>query len=233
MRPCIDGVRSHVSAFLDGMRAGGQTRIDMRLDVLAYSCDGRGRTFNTRSLRHDGVGLIRALYGQGGVARPDTFFTPDFEAFRRRLDSFRVGGDEATLLALDIVLDFPWRPRHACHRVVLCLTDEPLETNAIVAEQRERLPAIIDKLQSLGVLLFLVAPPSRAFETLAEADKSEYLVVDKKGDGLQHVDLGRVIEGVGKSVSVSRYQDGAEPTVPRALFGQDRWVADDSPLTGR
>jgi hypothetical protein len=233
MRPCIDGVRRHVAAFLDGMRASGQSKIDLRLDVLAYSCDGRGRAFNKRSLRHDGMDLIGALYGQGGVPRPDTFFTDDFAAFRDRLDEFRVGGDEATLLALDIALDFPWRPRAGTHRVVLCLTDEPLETGALVSEQRNLLPALIDKVQALGVLLFLVAPPSRSYETLAEADKSEYLVVDRKGDGLQHVDLGRIIEGVGKSVSVARYQAGAEPTAPRALFGQDRWMVGHLPITGR
>ena len=230
MRPCIDGVRRHVGAFLEGLDSNGQWRLDWRLDFLAHACDSSGGPFRLSNIRRSGMDLVRSIYGGGADG---DLFTTDLDPFRAALDGLSVGGDEATLIALDLALDYPWRPRTACHRVVACLTDEPLETGARVKEQTDKVPELIEKIQALGVMLFLVAPESPAFEQLSEADRSEYQVVDEVGDGLRRVDFGKMLARIGRSVSVATQQLGADPPVRRALFGQDRWVASTAPIRGR
>jgi hypothetical protein len=230
MRPCIDAVRRHLGDFICGLESGSQHRIDYRLDFLAHCCDSSGTPFNLSSLRNSGVDLVAALYkpGQSG-----SFFTTDPEEFRKGLGRVDVAGDEATIVALDFALDFPWRPRSSCHRVVIALSDEPLETGASVATQRAKISDVIDKIQALGVMLFLVAPESPAFAELAEADKSEYQVIDTTGDGLAGVDFGKVLSFIGKTISMASTQGIDDRAVPRALFGQNAWGSSDAAVRGR
>src|SRR5205823_8840036 len=133
---------------------------------------------------------------------PGALFTTDFTEVRSGLSHVTVFGDEAMLVALDLCLDFPWRPRGTCHRVVVLLTDEPLEANANAREQRRLVGTLIDKIHALGVMLFLVGPKSEGFEELAEADKSQYQQVTQTQDGLGTLDFARVLAHIGKSVSV-------------------------------
>lgn len=230
MRPCIDGVRAHLGDFIRSLEAGSQHRMDYRLDFLAHCCDASGGPFELSTLRNSGVGVVTALYGPG---RPNSFFTADPNELRKELSKIEVAGDEATIVALDFALDFPWRPRRSCHRVVIAMSDEPLETGALVAEQRAKISDVIEKTQALGVMLFLVAPESAAFAELAEADKSEYQVIDATGDGLRTVDFGKVLSFIGKTISLASVYAGDECTVRRALFGQDSWGPSHAAVRGR
>lgn len=76
-------------------------------------------------------------------------------------------------------------------------------------------------------MLFIVAPDSPVFDELSTVDKAEYEVVDSRQDGLAKVDFAKVLMYIGKSVSVSTLQQSvtANPTVKRAIFGQDEWTA--------
>ena len=231
MRPSIDGVRSHVLSFVRGLESGLQQRkVDVRLDFLAHSCGEDNGLFRMQTVRTTSLETAQALYSKPD---PGRFFTTDVAEFERALSSVAVEGDEATLIALDFALDFPWRPRRDCHRVVICLTDEPFESGALVEEQRKRLDALIDKIQALGVMLFLVAPDSDVWNQLAEVDKSEFKRVSEANTGLQTVDFGKVLEQIGKSVSAASLQSVGEDRVPRALFGQDAWGGSSGALTGR
>ncbi len=229
MQPCIDAVREHVLQFIQGLESG-QRAMDWRIDFLAYGCDEGGQVFREQSVRLQGMELVAALYGSGDRSR---LFTRDVAEFRTALQSVRVEGDEATLVALDCALDFPWRPRNQCHRVVICLTDEAFETGAAVDEQKARLPALIDKVQKLGVMLFLVGPDSPVYDELACVQRSEYRKVAGTSDGLRSVDFAQVLGTIGKSVSASRLQGGAEADVPRGLFGQASWVGVNQAIRGR
>jgi hypothetical protein len=233
MRPCIDAVRRHLGDFNRGLESGSQHRMDYRLDFLAHCCDSSGMPFNLFSLRNSGVDVVTALYKPG---QPGSFFTTDPEELRKGLDRVDVAGDEATIVALDFALDFPWRPRSSCHRVVIALSDEPLETGASVATQQAKISDVIDKIQALGVMLFLVAPESPAFALLAEADKSEYQVIDTTGDGLSTVDFGKVLSFIGMTISMANAHAGDDRAFPRAFLartpgarvtqrceGGDRW----------
>jgi hypothetical protein len=230
MAPCIDGVRRNVGAFLDGLTGNTGRAIDCRIDFLAHSCDEAGTVLRTTSLRRSNMDLIAALYGQ--KPDPAAFFTTDAAEVRAALNRVDVYGDEAMLIALDLCLDYPWRPRAGCHRVVVMLTDEPQEANADAKTQRHMIGALIDKIHALGVMLFLVGPESAGFNELAEADKSQYQQVAQTQDGLGTLDFARVLAHIGKSVSVSQLQDRPDKPARRALFGQDRWSATQTEIKG-
>ena len=230
MAPCIDAVRKNLDAFLDALGGDVNRKMDCRLDFLAHSCGEDGGLVRSQSLRKSGADLIQALYGQ--APQPAAFFTTDRDAIRRGLQEVKVYGDEAMLIALDMALDFPWRPQAGCHRVVVLLTDEPLEANAIWPAQQAKLDAIIDKVQKLGVKLYLVGPASPGMDTLAEADKCLYQKATQTYDGLGSIDFNKILGQIGKSVSSSILQARPETSVKRALFGQDEWVESQDSIRG-
>jgi hypothetical protein len=230
MAPCISAVRKNLDSFLDALGGDANRKIDCRLDFLIHSCGEDGGLVRSKSLNKSGEDLIRALYGQ--APQPSAFFTTDRNAIRNALRDVDVYGDEAMLIALDMTLDYPWRPQAGCHRVVVMLTDEPLEANAIWAAQKGKLDALIDKIQKLGVKLYLVGPSSPGLETLAEADKCLYQKSAQSYDGLVALDFNKVLGQIGKSVSASLLQGRPETGVRRALFGQDQWVASDESIRG-
>jgi hypothetical protein len=230
MAPCIDAVRKNLDAFLDALGGDANRKIDCRLDFLVHSCGEDGNLVRSTSLNKSGEDLIQALYGQS--PKPGAFFTIDRTVISRGLQDVKVYGDEAMLIALDMALDFPWRPQAGCHRVVVLLTDEPLEANAIWQTQQAKLDVMIDKIQRLGVKLYIVGPASRGLDTLAEADKCLYQKSTQSHDGLGSIDFSKVLGQIGKSVSSSVLQGRPDVGVKRALFGQDEWVASQDSIRG-
>jgi hypothetical protein len=204
---------------------------DWRLDFVAHRAGiiPGGAMFVQRSLYNEE--LLTSLYlskGQSG----GRYFTADLEEFKGGLATIEVSGDEASLVALDSCLDFPWRPAATCHRVVIFLTDEPAEDGVMVDAQRAAVPDMIQKIQQLKVLLFVVGPDSEIFNQLAQVNKSEYEVVDGVGDGLSRVDFRKLLSAIGKSVSVSTLQSQKDETPERGLFGQATWGQTSAELRG-
>ena len=230
MAPCIDAVRTNLDVFLNALAGDANRKIDCRIDFLVHCCGEDGGLIRSMSLKTSGVDLIKALYGQ--PTKPDLFFTTDRDAVRKALKTVDVYGDEAMLIALDIALDYPWRAQAGCHRVVVMLTDEPLEANAIWQAQQAKLDALIEKIQKLGVKLYIVGPSSPGLETLSEADKCIYQKSSQSYDGLGAIDFSKVLQQIGKSVSVSVLQGRPEAGVKRALFGQDQWVESNESIRG-
>jgi hypothetical protein len=218
MEPCLAGVRAHLADFVAGLHTDDQRHWDLRFDYVAHSSSEN--IFRMESLYTRNMGLCEALYGgkQGG-----RLFTSDPEELKRGLNQLSTGGDEAPLVALDCCLDFPWRPPGQCHRVVILMTDEPFEQGSAIAEQRAGLPQLVDKVQALRVMLFLVAPESEVFNQIGSIDRATYEAVARQGDGLAQIDFGRVLSGIGRSVSVSSLQQTKLPAVQRGLFGQAAW----------
>ena len=225
MGHCIDEVKQHITEFVTGLTANGQQKWDLRLDFVAHQTGEAttgGTLFQNRSAFQDEChgGLYGGMLQGGG-----RFFTANLAEFQSGLGKIVCQGDEAMLVALDFCLDFPWRPAKDCHRVVVMLTDEPCETGSMVSEQQTKVVELIKKIQTQKIMLFLVAPDSPIYQQLAQADKSEYEVIDDAltGRGLEGVDFCEVLEFVGKSVSVSSTQGGATPETDRGLFGQKSW----------
>ena len=219
MEPSFDAVRKHVVDFVEGLKSDGQTAWDVRIDFVSHatSRSKSGPVFKFRSLYE--LQLSSALYQANGSE--GRFFTSDLDEFRAGVSGLEARGDETNFIALDFCLDFPWRSAPDCHRIVVLLTDEPLETGLEVPDQRAKTQELIAKIHGLGVKLFLIGPESSAYDELSQANGSEYEVVPT-GVGLSSADFGRMLKQIGKSVSASRAQ-AVRAGVTRALFGQDSW----------
>ena len=191
--------------------------------LILWAHSAGGDAFRSESLYHDSGTLIDDLYRSQGPSEGQ-FFTRDLAQFRNSLARVDLFGDEAPLIALDCCLDFPWREAAGCHRVVVMMTDEPFETGALQAEQLAMLPTLIEKIQRMRVMLYLVCPESDAFNELSKVEKSVYEVVDQQCDGLASVDFRQVLQEIGKSVSVCDWQMAAPDAVPRGIFSQACWT---------
>ena len=236
MGPCFDALREHIQSFVIGLEADGQFNWDLRLSFLAYSAGeaSGGGVFGFRSLDLRDMELIKALYQHSDAqSNAGRFFTTDIEEFTAKLNKVKVGGDEATFVALDTALDFPWRAEGLCHRVVIVMTDEALETGVQVPWQIAKIPDLIEKLHTLRVKLFIVGPSSDAFDAISAADRSEYQILQDVHDGLKNADFKQILGEIGKSVSVSNMQGVAPPDkVRRGLFDQGKWSAGNTKITG-
>jgi hypothetical protein len=231
MAPCIDGVRRNIGSFLDGLASDANRKIDCRIDYLAHCCSEDFSAFRAETLRTRDFDCLSALYGQS--PKPEKFFSSEAGEIRKGLEKVEVFGDEAVLVAIDVCLDFPWRPRGQCHRVVAVLTDEPFESNAFADKHKPMIGPLIDKIHALGVMLFLVAPKSPGYDELSEADKCQFQQTGQMHDGLSSLDFARVLAHIGKSVSVATpFQGEAERPVKRALFGQSDWQRGHKEIKG-
>ena len=158
MKPCIDGVKTHISSFLEGLKSDGQRTWDVRFDFLAHqTVRGAGGVIGHGhfSLYHSEPDndVVSVLY-MGQQGQRGRFFTTDIAEFKRGLDKVEVLGDEGPLVALDSCLDFPWRKAGECHRVVIFMTDEPFETSSAPELEKQFLEELLQKTQDLKVLLF-------------------------------------------------------------------------------
>lgn len=225
MQPCFRMLQQSIGSMMAGL-TGGQSTWDVRFDFIAHSASDRGGAVRHSSVHNEGA--IDALYGP----TKGRFFTSSTEEFAGRLAAIEMAGDEAPLIALDTALDLPWRDASKCHRVVILLTDEPFEDGAHLEMQREKLPHLTKKIQDLKVMLFIVAPESSMFDALSQVDKSEYEVIEGKNTGMANVNFSKLLNAIGKSVSVSNLQDTRAPVVERGLFGQASWGTTTEGLSG-
>ncbi len=223
MAPCFQKVAQHLGAFMSGLHSDPQTHWNVRLDLVAHAATvsgprGESFSFSVTTVQTRNTKTLDAVYRSDG----SKLFTIDIEAFRRTLGTVVVRGDETPLVALDVALDFPWRSEAECHRVVVFLTDEPLETSLTPQRFTPRVPELIRKLMEQRVLLFLTTPDSAGYEELATADRCEWEVTGQ-GNGLANVDFKKLLQAIGKSISLSAARQ-APQSKAAALFGQDRWV---------
>lgn len=242
MRPCIDGVRNNVVKLLDTLnKTGLQMAWDVRFDFLAYS--NRCSEMRLLTLNNCGKDVIDGLYNNkvkdangvflkkiftgsqnGSVEEGETtateFFTKDLEKFKTKLDAVKCYADEATVLALDICADFPFRDAKTCHRVVILLTDEPVADGKFVSVSREKLMKVAQKYQEKKIMLFMVTPDCPSFDTLSQIDKCEWMVDNSAG--LNGIDFRKLMQSIGKSVSISQ-SNGSGKDDPSPLFNENAW----------
>jgi hypothetical protein len=227
MSHCIEAVKAHVGDLVRGLAGSAQDSWDVRLDFIAHSATAK-QGHDHGHLRHLSVCLDsawHALYkaGQGRL------FTTDVREFVEGLARVTTKGDEATLVALDFCLDFPWRPAAECHRVVIMLTDEPFEQGLWCDWQRQHAEKLLDKIEKLKVLLYFAAPASAMYSRLAQVQRSEFFEQKGQGDGLARLDFARLFDVIGQSVSGSRLQQvRGDEGVERGIYGQANWGTNGS-----
>ena len=225
MGPCIEAVKKNINCLIESLKSDHQRNWDIRIDFLAH-CAGNN-LHQLSSLRLTCVPMIESIYNSTNLNQ--NFFTSDIKEFQESLNKISVTGDECTLVALDIALDFPWRKSADCHRAVVLLTDEPIETGLNVEHQVSKITALVEKVHNKRIKLFIVAPDSEAFHKVSMADRCEYEVLDNTNDGMQSIDFKKLMDAIGKSVSKSSSQTGGD-TAPNPLFNQDKWTAGSGSL---
>lgn len=219
MQPCIDALRRQIGELIKGLENDGQTSWDVRYDFLAFH-DSESGVHWYRSVHLPTCPLIDSIYNE---PLPGVFFTRDLNVFKSALNDIKLTGEEMQLLALDIAVDYPWRSSSDCHRVVVLLSDEAVETGVHVPYQVDKLDALIKKIMDKRIKLFVIAPESEAFYRLSEADRCEYTALESDRNGLREVDFSKMLQTIGKSVSVSQSYTGA-PVDARPLFNQKEWT---------
>lgn len=219
MKPCFDAVRRNIAELMNGLQSDGQTSWDVRYDFLAFHDNEEGAHDYTTT-RTGGVELIDILYHKGDRTKLFTRNTEELcQALQKRVTT---EGDEQQLTALDTAMDFPWRSSDECHRVVVLLTDEALETGVAVEVQKQAINRMIRKAQDKRIKLFVIAPESEAFFELSALDRCEYTDLQDTQDGLRGVDFSKLLQTIGRSVSVSQHYANGEET-PSPCFEQDKW----------
>lgn len=221
MTPCIEAVKNNIGKLVEFFKSDGQNVWDIRLEFLAHS--SWKHLYHLQSHALSGLDLSEAIYKPQKTSA-SSFFTNNVAEFQTTLAEVTPQGDETTLVALDMALDLPWRPAETCHRAVICLSDEAIETGENVAFQKAQIDNLVKKIHSKRIKLYIVAPQSDAFDTLSMADRCEYDPVDGQNDGLRTTNFAKLMEAIGKSVSVSQ-TTAAGATAPQPLYGQDKWGA--------
>lgn len=227
MGNAFDGVRDNVEKLVKTLNTSGlQTKWDVRFDFLAYS-NTSAPSMRLITTNEHSIGVINGLYND-----PETknlqqdnesgkFFTRDLEKFCEQLDKVECEGDESTLLALDLAADFPFRDAATCHRVVVLLTDEPVADGPLANETNKKLMNLAMKYQDKKIMLFMVTPDCHSFDQLSQIDRCEW-TVDETG-GLRGVNFSKLMESIGKSVSISQTM-GSGRNTPNPLFCESKWT---------
>lgn len=228
MEPSFNGVRNHVINLLEVLKDDLQRSWDVRFDFLAYHTShgvGGGLCVSLETVNKMYNEVNQGLYHSkncGANGGNSDFFTTDLELFRRRLGEIKCSGDEITAVALDMAADFPFRDASTCHRVIILLTDEKLSTGVLVEESRAKLMDLAKKLQDRRIALFMVTPECDDYDTLSQIDKCEWTIVEDGNQGLANIDFSKLMQSIGKSVSVSQTTTGGSID-PKPLFNEDRW----------
>jgi hypothetical protein len=216
MKPCFDKLREHLNDLLNPLQ---QANFMVRFGLVAYSA----------ALKHENPVYRHTFVGGGGLdmlynlsSSPSDFFTTDPSVISSALANLEVQGNEDTLLAVDIAVDFPFGPAETTRRVVAVFTDESIENGVLGVTPLAKIPQLIEKLTKRRIQLFVYAPLSPALEEIGSMDRAEIEPVDG-GDGLLTVDFKKLLNQMAKSISVSTLQMGSESTWQKAIYGQDKF----------
>lgn len=228
MEHWFHAVSQNINKLLAGLASNPQMHWDVRVDFLAFQHGNVEDGIHWyRSVNYNSsANLIQGIYGEQDDAMSE-FFTKDIDHFRAALETVAKEPlllEEEQLLALDIALDYPWRTAEKCHRVVVLLTDESVETGIFVDQQLKKLPELMAKVGDKFVKLFIVAPESNAFYKLSNCEYSEYEIIPEY-EMKEQLDFGKLLYAIGSSLSSHNQQYLSDPAsnAPKPLFGQEHW----------
>ena len=223
MGPCFAKLKDKLGDLLAPL---WQADFDARIGILGYASGRNGSTpvHDLTFVGGTGTPMVRELYS--AQPEPQHFFTRETSVAGKVISGLTARGNEDTLLALDIALDFPFRPLSDCRRLIAVFTDEKLEDSVSGREPCKKIADIMAKVDSRHVSLFIMAPASPALEKMCvEALTSAVTAhpIDKGGDGLNGVNFGDILGMLGKTLTVGSLQSEGEAPWKRAIFGQDQW----------
>lgn len=243
MRPCFDQLVAHIKRFVEPFKESGFT--SLRLGLLAYSANknrsAQKIVYRNMFLGPDSPRNMATLYGDYNVAS-QKFFTngasieANVNQFVRRLEQIKCLGDEDTPFAMDCAADFPFEPLNTTRRVAVLFTDERLEDGVrqmeSVGERFCTLEKVMNKFSQRHISLYIFAPHSPATEVVEDYPRvffKDVVACQERRDDTEtweSLDIGRVMESLGKSISSSALGSVEEAGFARAIFGQDTWSED-------
>lgn len=231
MSNAFAGVCNHINTLLEQFKSNLQIKWDVRFDFLAYA--NTSSSMKLRTLNYSGYDVINTLYhnkhNNNSIfsffqnklnADRGSFFTANLDEFKHKLGMINCTCDEATGLALDIAADFPFRDSSTCHRIVVLFTDEPIKDGQYTNITERKIMDLAQKYQDKKISLFMVTPLCPIFDTLSQIDKCEWII--DNSCGLENIDFSKLMQTIGKSVSVSQTSYGGINEV-KPLFNQDKW----------
>lgn len=189
MTPCIEGVKSSVMAFAEGLQT--EAKVDFRLRLVAY----------------------RDLPSENEPIEANDFCAPgDQLTFQGQVGSLEADGGgpepESTLDALYTAIQSDWR--HPCHKAILVFTDAPcyrelydstIEKYGLGDGSPNR---VIDAAAAKRTQLFIVAPDFDVYRTLeAQIPGARYEIAGDRGAGLAEFNFKEVMNIFSRSISVS------------------------------
>lgn len=223
MEPAIEGVKNHVKKLVKSLEADLQQKWDVRVDFLAYSTSSG---FRLETMNCSGKNVLDAVYKNSEPAdlqSEGTLFTRDIDKFCAALDHVKCYGDESTIPVVDIAADFPFRDAATCHRAIVLLTDEAVETGQYSADSEDKVLDLAQKLQDRRIALYMTTPDCPVYDKLSQADRCEWNV--DSSHGLHDVNFNKLMQSIGKSISVSQTSQagGTRRDRPRPLFNESKW----------
>lgn len=219
MRPCIDGLAKNLDKIIIPFQGYD---FNVRFGLLGYSV-GKGSKgeFVTQVITLSG-GLFSVYGSEGQVGE---LFTSDPKMFSDKIKSLSklLQGDENHLFALDTAFDFPFGPVGSTRRVVCLFSDEKIEdgflfewdTNLIVSK-------LCKKAMARRIMLYMALPESSLLDDISAIPNCHIESV-KGGDGLASIDFSKLLNQMGKSISITALQ-GNEGEYEKGLHGQKNWV---------
>lgn len=220
MKPCFEHLKQNLSSLISPLV---QANFTVRFGLLGYAA-GKDRTgsiiYDHTFIGGSGHELLKNLYSN--QLSSDSYFTRDLHVLKTALSNLNPQGNEDTFLALDIASDFPFGPKNTTRRVIALFTDEKMEDGIKEHEPAAKLENLISKIYSRGIGLFYFGPHSSHLDELSSIPGCQITPVNS-GDGLKNLDFSKLLEQIGKAISMSKLQSGLENTWEKAIYGQDRW----------
>lgn len=218
MSACFASLPLHLMQFSKILQERGITsaRYDCLLQQAMLTSDKMCFFQHESALCQD---VMSSLYSS---STPESvFFTSDISLVSRKISSKTCKGNSAMLVALDSVMDFPWRPVNSCRRVVVLITDKPCE--ASIDKGRKYIPKtglIARKMLARQISLIIIAPQSNAFSILSQYATCQYNVIGKTED-IASFDFNTIVPFITRQLQPS-LQEPSDFSY-RAIFGQNTW----------
>jgi len=107
--------------------------------------------FFEKMQKEDGIDARIGLIEQTGEIFIIKNFTKNTKEMKEAIDQFITRGNEFTLPAIDWAADFPWDTTGKAHRIIVIVTDEPLESGHNPDFQRSKMNELAQKLKELKI----------------------------------------------------------------------------------
>lgn len=174
MYSCIDGVKNNIHRFADTLE---NDNIDFRVGFVSFDSDS-----------YD-VELL----------------TSNVASFKKAVSSIDLGGDEVTLPAVDLASGYLIKADigEKRHKFIVIFTDEPIDGNADVSLQKEKLSELINKLNDNHIKIYFLGKDCEEYKEFMAVNGCLYSPIKGNYD---NVNFDEMLCKIGSSISNASQQ---------------------------